>query len=68
MSDWIQARNEVKVRISKLSPKDRLEYIDACFQCVNAVGHSSRGWPQWLSNPSLMSGFDEPTLKDFFGS
>jgi hypothetical protein len=66
MSDWVQARNEEKSRISKLSPKDRLDYVDGCIRCVNAIGFSSWGWLQWLSNPSLISWFDEPTLKGFF--
>ncbi|MCS7116799.1 MAG: DUF2153 family protein [Nitrososphaerota archaeon] len=66
MSDWIKSREEAKERISKLSPKDRLDYISACFECINAIGRSNLGWLQWLSNPSLMSMFDEGTLKEFF--
>ena len=66
LSDWMKEREAVKKRIGKLSPRDRLEYVSACFECTNVIGRSSWGWLQWLSNPAIMSGFDEATLGDFF--
>lgn len=66
MSEWIASRMKAKEALSKLSPQDRLGYVDACIQCVNAIGRSNWGWLQWLSNPSIMSEFNEETLKEFF--
>lgn len=67
MTEWISSRNYIKDKLNKLSPQDRLAYVDACIQCIGAIGRSNIGWLQWLSNPSMMSEFDEETLRQFFG-
>jgi hypothetical protein len=44
-----------------------LGYVNGCIQCVAAIGQSSQGWIQWLSNPTMMNEFEEDDLRGFFG-
>lgn len=64
--DWIKNRRKTVDKIKKVSPKDRLGYVDGCIQCIAAIGQSNQGWLQWLSNPTLMNQFNEKDLEEFF--
>jgi hypothetical protein len=64
--DWVGNRTKAADALKKVEPKDRLGYVDACIQCLAAIGQSNQGWLQWLSNPTMMNEFDETVLKGFF--
>lgn len=64
--DWVSNRTKTADAIKKISPKDRLGYVNACIQCLAAIGQSNQGWLQWLSNPTMMNEFSEDILKGFF--
>jgi len=63
MNKWINKVKETIKEIESIDPKDRLEYVNGINKCNKAILASYMGWNAWLTNPSIMSGFNEDELK-----
>ncbi len=53
-------------KIKSLSPKDRLDMVEAIALMDRYILSSCQGWAQWIYNPLVINRFNEKELKEFY--
>ena len=60
------AISNLKQDLTRMQPKDRLEYVSSIMECIQFMKQSNIGWSSLLTNPQMANGLDEEALKDIF--
>lgn len=63
---WSEALQEIKERIMKEQPKDRLELAVALMHIVGAMGFSVKGWHQWLSSLEAINNLTKNEIEEVY--
>jgi len=64
--DWIKIKTSQLSKTKSLSPKDRLDMVEAIALMDQYVLSSCQGWAQWIYNPVVINRFNEKELKEFY--
>lgn len=66
--DWTEEVKKSKKRLEQMSPKDRLDLLEAIIQCNLSVHSSTLGWNTWLANATVMKKFSKKELQEIYDS
>ena len=64
--DWETIKTRQLDKIRSLSPKDRLDMVEAIALMDQYILSSCQGWAQWIYNPIVINRFKEKELKEFY--
>lgn len=64
--DWETIKTRQLDKIKALSPKDRLDMVEAIALMDQYILSSCQGWAQWIYNPVVINRFKEKELKEFY--
>jgi len=64
--DWTTIKKEQLNEIKSLSPKDRLDMVEAMALMNQYIFDSCQGWTQWIHNPTVINCFNEKELKEIY--
>ena len=53
-------------KIKSLSPKDRLDMVEAIALMNQYIFDSCQGWAQWIHNPTVINRFNEKELEGIY--
>jgi len=66
--DWIKEVKKAKKKLEQMSPKDRLDLVEAIVQCNLSVHSSTLGWNTWTANATVMKKFSKKELQEIYDS
>lgn len=66
--DWLEEVKKAKKKLEQMSPKDRLDLVEAIIQCNLSVHSSTLGWNNWLANATVMKKFSKNELQEIYDS